>query len=97
MNEEKETQGESQEEGQQSETSKSLVEKAEAAADRIEAANTKQEELIQRAEDAKTKQMLSGRANAGQSQVVTKDEETPHEYRVRVEKELAEGKTEFGN
>lgn len=97
MNEEEKKKASSeQEEGESAETPKSLIEKAEAAANRIEAANAKQEELVERQEAAKTREMLGGKAEAGQAQAV-KIEETPHEYRVRVERELAQGKTEFGN
>lgn len=42
---------------------------------------------------ADAKKQLGGRAEAG-SKSSKKKEETPHEYRLRIEKELAEGKFE---
>ncbi len=47
-------------------------------------------------ENAKARQKLGGVTEAGQVQEKPK-EETPKEYRTRVEKEMAQGKTEFGN
>ena len=74
--------------------------------DRIELETTKtlkiQRERIQELEDEKaereladSKEQLGGRAEAGGS--VEEKEENPHEYRVRIEKELSQGKTEFGS
>ena len=51
------------------------------AAERMEAANRKQEELLNRQEELLAKQKLMGRANAGNSQ---KKEETPEEYADKV-------------
>ena len=49
-----------------------------------------------RREDIIAKDMLGGHADAGQSQEKPK-EETDHDYRMRIQKEMAEGKTDFGN
>ena len=46
--------------------------------------------------DLKSEDLLSGSAG-GQVKQEEKKEETPHDYRMRVEKEMAEGKTEFGD
>ena len=59
--------------------------------EKMEAANKKREEILDREELNKAESLLDGKANAGQIPEKTK-EETPHEYRLRVEKELAEGK-----
>ena len=61
----------------------SLVDGAYAAAERIEAANKKQEELIQRQEELIAKQMLAGRTEAGQVKEKPK-EETPEEYAEKI-------------
>ena len=47
-------------------------------------------------ENAKARQKAGGITEAGKSTEKPKTE-TPHEYRLRINKELAEGKTEFGN
>lgn len=52
-------------EGQSKETSTSLIEKAEAAADRIEAANAKQEEIVSRQEYLQAQKILGGKSDAG--------------------------------
>ena len=46
--------------------------------------------------ELRSEQLLSGSAG-GQVKQEEKKEETPHDYRMRVEKEMAEGKTEFGD
>ena len=63
---------------------------------KMEAANKKREELLDREENNKLDTMFDGKANAGQIPEVPK-EETPKEYRKRITKEMAEGKTEFGD
>lgn len=68
--------------------------------DRAEAANKEKEKLLAREEklmDRKEKilaeEKVGGRALAGKSQ--TPKEESPKEYRERVEKEMREGKKEW--
>lgn len=62
-------------------------------AETMKAANIQAEGKLLERKEALAK--LGGTSNAGQPTI--KKEETPHEYRVRVEKELAGGKTEFGD
>lgn len=52
-----------------------LIDKANQAAERLEAANKKTEELIRRQEQLAAKQMLAGRSEAGQTQ----PQKTPEE------------------
>lgn len=59
-----------------------MIEKADAAAKRMEEANKKTEELLVRQEAIAARMMLSGRADAGM--VVQKKEETAQEYAKRV-------------
>ena len=73
-----------------------VIERAREERERMDAANTKKEELLDREEAIMAKRALGGTTEAGQSQEKTK-EETPKEYRARINKEMAEGKTEFGN
>ena len=47
-------------------------------------------------ESAEARLKLGGGTEAGQKPI-TAEEETPKEYHKRINKELAEGKTEFGN
>ena len=70
--------------------------KALALVERREAATKEEEKLLDRKEKLAANSMLGGTTEAGQAPV-EKKEETPHEYRVRINKELAEGKTEFGD
>lgn len=77
-------------------TTPSVIEQAEKLHQDIKAENDRREALIDRDEALQAKKMLGGRSDAGQA-TETKKEETPKEYRTRVEKEMAEGKTEFGN
>jgi len=67
-----------------------LIDKANSAAERLEKANKKQEELILRQEEITAKQMLSGRADAGQTS--EKKEETDKEYSDRIDQEIRDGK-----
>ena len=64
------------------ETTPNLIDKAEAVASRMEAANNKAAENIARMEAAAARIMLSGRSEAGYSP--EKKEETPAEYTKRV-------------
>ena len=73
------------------------------ALDRAEAANKEKSRLIDeekklmdRKEKLHAAQMVGGHTQAGQTQEQPKNE-TDKEYRQRVEKELKEGRTEFGN
>jgi len=59
-----------------------LIDGANAAAERLEKANQKQEELITRQEELTAKQMLAGTADAGKEPEVK--EETAAEYAKRV-------------
>ena len=59
------------------------VDSANAAADRIEKANLKQEELLKRQEELLARSILGGHAEAGGSKAETK-EETPQEYADKV-------------
>ena len=60
--------------------SEDLISKANAAAARMEEANKRHEELLQRQEEVKVKETLGGVAEAGTQQ----KEETPEEYTKRV-------------
>ena len=67
----------------------SIVEQANLAAERMEAANAKMEELVNRQEEATAKQMLGGRSEAGQPPV--EKEETPADFKNKFMK----GEVEF--
>ncbi len=65
--------------------------------------NKKKEELLDRdealtarKENLQARQDVGGETQAGQASK-EKVEESDHDYRVRVQKEMAAGKTEFGN
>ncbi|KKN01151.1 hypothetical protein LCGC14_1130590 [marine sediment metagenome] len=73
-----------------------IIERAREEREKMEAANTKREELLDREEAIMAKRELGGRAEAG-GQKDTSKEENPKEYRARINKEMSEGKTEFGN
>lgn len=98
MDEEKQEEKQKEREGETTENSNSgseqettpLIDEANAAAERLEKANKKQEELLRRQEILMAKQTLGGRAEAGQE--AKQKEETDSEYRKRIEKEIAEGK-----
>ena len=74
----------------------SIVDKASEVAKRMENANERAEEILLKQEELAAKTMLGGHAEAG-SEPKKPKEETPHEYRMRINKELAEGKKDFGN
>lgn len=56
----------------------------------------REEKLMKRKEDLAAIQMVGGTTQAGQGNAGEK-EETNSEYRQRIQKEMAAGKTEFGN
>ena len=62
---------------------------------RREEATKKEEEVLDRKEKLAANTMLGG--EGGGRQESEPKEETPKEYRTRINKELAEGKTEFGD
>ena len=84
MNEEEETQ-EVQEtvEGESTEETASVVERAEQTAKRLKEENDRAEELIQRKEDAQAREALGGKSEAGH--VPEKKVETDEEYAERFE------------
>jgi len=55
-----------------------LISRADAAAERLEAANKKQEELLKRQENLEARRAISGRSEMGGKE--EKKEETPEEY-----------------
>lgn len=69
----------------------SPIDKANEAADRLEAANKVTTELVGRQEALAVQNKLSGTSEAGQAPEAKK-EETPKEYNDRIEKEISEGK-----
>ena len=72
------------------------IDRANAAAQRLEEAVAKQKVENDRKEAMIVQNKLGGKAEGGKEEKEEK-EETPHEYRLRIQKEMAEGKTEFGN
>ena len=64
--------------------------------ERIRAETEELEKALAEKANADARAKVGGVTEAGQSQKKP-EEETPKEYRARVNKELAEGKTEFGN
>ena len=77
-------------EGSEPETT-SLYERTNNATERLEKANAKTEELLNRQEQLYEKQKLGGRAEAGSPPPAEKVE-TDKEYRARIDKEISEGK-----
>ena len=69
-----------------------LIEKANLAAERLEAANKKQEELLDRQQNIMAKQILAGKAEAG-IQPEKPKEESPEEYT----RKFDEGKITFAD
>ena len=63
---------EDKESQEETEDAKGLVEEANVVARRLEDANEKQEELLNRADEAKAKEILSGKADAGEIPEVKK-------------------------
>ena len=72
------------------------LDRADQIAERLKRENDRKDELLTREEALAARRAVGGVTEAGQSQEKPK-EETPKEYRTRVEKEMAQGKTEFGN
>jgi len=68
----------------------SLYDKTEAIVQRQEAANKKTEELLERQEKLHANQRLAGTSGGHIEEI--KKEETPKEYRERIDKEIVEGK-----
>ncbi len=66
------------------------IDDANLAAKRLEDANKVKKELLDREEELAAKKALGGVTEAGQAPV--KKEETPIEYRDRIDKEISEGK-----
>lgn len=60
----------------------SLVERANSAAERLEAATKKNEELLKKMEAIETRRVLSGKTEAGITEI--KKEETAAEYAARI-------------
>ena len=75
----------------------SLYDKTEAIVTRQEEANKKREELLEREEKLHANQRLAGTAGGRVEPTPPPIKETPHEYHERIKKEMAEGKTEFGD
>ncbi len=63
---------------------------------RREEATKAEQEVLDRKEKLASNAMLGG-DSGGNVPITPAKEETPKEYRARINKELAEGKTEFGN
>ena len=86
---------EGSDEGVQQETISEL-DRADQIAERQKRENDRLAELLSRQEALKAREVIGGVTDAGQSSA-EKKEESPHDYRVRVQKEMSEGKTEFGD
>ena len=71
-----------------------VIEAAKAENDRKEELIKEEKKLMDRREKLHAEQMVGGHTVAGQPEQ-DKKEETPHEYRIRIEKEMAAGKTDF--
>ncbi len=78
------------EEGQEPEETESAIKKAEKLRDELKAENDRKEQLINREEELKASNVLDGKAEAGSEE--KKKEETPAEYRQRIDAEVAAGK-----
>ena len=74
----------------------SELDKLKATNDEFEKELIKGRELRAEAQKLEAEKMVGGKSDAGQSPDKPKDE-TDHDYRMRIQKEMAEGKTEFGN
>lgn len=68
----------------------SIIEEANRAAERLEAANKEKERLLQKEEELLAEKRLGGQTEAGV--YPQKREESPSEYRKRIETELRQGK-----
>lgn len=69
----------------------SVIEVAQKLHDDIKSQNDRTEKLLERNEALHAKQMLGGKSTAG-TEPEKEKEETAHEHRMRINKELAEGK-----
>lgn len=72
----------------------SELDRADQIAERQKRENDRREELINREEALAARRIVGGNAEAGSVREQPK-KESPSEYRRRVEKEMAEGKTEW--
>ena len=68
-----------------------MIESAHAAAERLEKANAEMKENIKKLEELKAISFLGGQTDAGKQPEPPK-EETPNEYRKRIEQEIKTGK-----
>lgn len=73
----------------------SELDRADQIAERQKRENDRRESLLTREENLEARRKIGGLAEAGKPS--EKKEESDHDYRMRIQKELAEGKTEFGN
>ena len=71
-----------------------VIERAREEREKMDAANKERKALLDREEAIMAKKTLGG-TTAGSEEKTEKKEETTHEYRVRITKEMAEGKTEW--
>ncbi len=78
--------------GENKEGSPTPLEQAEAINKKKEELLDRQEKLMERQEKLEATRMVGGRAQGG---TVEQKEESPKEYRARVEKEMASGKIDF--
>ena len=92
---EKETTTEEKPEGTTEDTGKGDESPADEKVKQLNADTERINKAIAENENAKARAKLGGVTEAGQKPI--KAEETDKEYRVRINKELKEGKTEFGN
>ena len=72
----------------------SELDKLKAINDELEKELVRGRELHAETQKLEAEKMLGGKSDAGQETVKPKDESN-HDYRVRIEKEMAEGKTDF--
>lgn len=72
------------------------VEKAKVVVDAMKVENDRREELLVRWDASEAKKVINGTAEGGVEPEKPK-EETDHDYRIRIQKEMASGRTEFGN
>ena len=72
----------------------SELDRADQIAERQKRENDRREALLTREENLEARRKVGGVTEGASPE---KKEETPKEYRARVEKEMSQGKTEFGN
>ncbi len=73
----------------------SELDRADQIAERQKRENDRREELLTREENLEARRKVGGFTEG--KDTTEEKEETPYEYRKRINKEMAEGKTEFGN